>query len=145
MELFKLSGRISGGVCLKCRHNTAGRYCHYCKEGYYRDPAKPITHRKACKGTDIHFFLFLFFPKTTRNRIHTNIELITFIILDLYFLNHTVYLSYSIILTTSLSITKAIETTKNTGRISVESIVGCDEKLIDLASSINRPGEMLEG
>ncbi|KZS10976.1 Netrin-1 [Daphnia magna] len=50
MELFKLSGRISGGVCLKCRHNTAGRYCHYCKEGYYRDTAKPITHRKACKG-----------------------------------------------------------------------------------------------
>ena len=50
MELFKLSGRISGGVCLKCRHNTAGRYCHYCKEGYYRDPAKAITHRKACKG-----------------------------------------------------------------------------------------------
>ena len=26
------------------------RYCHYCKEGYFRDPAKPITHRKACKG-----------------------------------------------------------------------------------------------
>ena len=53
MELFKLSGRISGGVCLKCRHNTAGRYCHYCKEGYYRDPAKPITHRKACKGMTV--------------------------------------------------------------------------------------------
>nr|CAH0108274.1 unnamed protein product [Daphnia galeata] len=54
MELFKLSGRISGGVCLKCRHNTAGRYCHYCKEGYYRDPAKPITHRKACKECECH-------------------------------------------------------------------------------------------
>lgn len=50
MELYKLSGRVSGGVCLKCRHFTAGRYCHYCKEGYYRDPTKPITHRKACKG-----------------------------------------------------------------------------------------------
>lgn len=33
MELFKLSGRKSGGVCLNCRHNTAGRHCHYCKEG----------------------------------------------------------------------------------------------------------------
>ncbi|KAI9551178.1 hypothetical protein GHT06_005955 [Daphnia sinensis] len=54
MELFKLSGRISGGVCLKCRHNTAGRYCHYCKEGYYRDTAKPITHRKACKECECH-------------------------------------------------------------------------------------------
>ena len=51
MELYKLSGRKSGGVCLNCRHNTAGRHCHYCKEGYYRDLAKPISHRKACKGT----------------------------------------------------------------------------------------------
>ncbi|RWS14688.1 hypothetical protein B4U79_02106 [Dinothrombium tinctorium] len=49
MELFKLSGRKSGGVCLKCRHNTAGRHCHYCKEGYYRDQTKAITHRKVCK------------------------------------------------------------------------------------------------
>ena len=50
LELYKLSGRKSGGVCLNCRHNTAGRHCHYCKEGYYRDMGKPITHRKACKG-----------------------------------------------------------------------------------------------
>lgn len=50
MELFKLSGRISGGVCIGCRHATTGRNCHYCREGFYRDPAKPITHRKACKG-----------------------------------------------------------------------------------------------
>ena len=49
MELFKLSGRKSGGVCVNCRHNTAGRNCHYCKEGYYRDHEKDITHRKACK------------------------------------------------------------------------------------------------
>lgn len=51
MELYKLSGQKSGGVCLKCRHNTDGRNCHYCKEGFYRDQSKPITHRKACKGT----------------------------------------------------------------------------------------------
>ncbi|KAL2101060.1 hypothetical protein ACEWY4_002821 [Coilia grayii] len=50
MELYKLSGRRSGGVCLNCRHNTAGRHCHYCKEGYYRDMSKAISHRKACKG-----------------------------------------------------------------------------------------------
>lgn len=54
MELYKLSGRTSGGVCLGCRHNTAGRYCHYCKEGFYRDTSKPITHRKACKACDCH-------------------------------------------------------------------------------------------
>ncbi len=56
MELYKLSGRKSGGVCINCRHNTAGRNCHYCKEGYFRDQAKPITHRKACKGRMSHSF-----------------------------------------------------------------------------------------
>ncbi|EDS44693.1 netrin [Culex quinquefasciatus] len=61
MELFKMSGRISGGVCLNCRHATTGRHCHYCREGYYRDATKPITHRKVCKlfsdsfDTTIHF------------------------------------------------------------------------------------------
>lgn len=49
MELYKLSGNKSGGVCINCRHNTAGRNCHYCKPGYYRDIAKPIIHRRACK------------------------------------------------------------------------------------------------
>ncbi|VDK44290.1 unnamed protein product [Anisakis simplex] len=49
MELYKLSGNKSGGVCINCRHNTAGRNCHYCKPGFYRDHSKPITHRKACK------------------------------------------------------------------------------------------------
>uniref|UniRef100_A0A3P8UTC2 Netrin-1 n=1 Tax=Cynoglossus semilaevis TaxID=244447 RepID=A0A3P8UTC2_CYNSE len=53
MELYKLSGRKGGGVCLNCRHNTAGRPCHYCKEGYYRDLSKPISHRKACKEIPI--------------------------------------------------------------------------------------------
>ncbi|XP_072337405.1 netrin-3-like [Scyliorhinus torazame] len=54
MELYKLSGRKSGGVCLNCRHNTAGRHCHYCKEGFYRDLTKVITHRKACRACDCH-------------------------------------------------------------------------------------------
>ncbi len=52
-ELYLLSGRRSGGVCLKCRHHTAGRHCHYCQEGYYRDQNKPITHSKACKGRSL--------------------------------------------------------------------------------------------
>lgn len=53
-ELYKLSGGKSGGVCLNCRHNTAGRHCHYCKEGYFRDSSKPISHRKACRACDCH-------------------------------------------------------------------------------------------
>ncbi|XP_031627565.1 netrin-B [Contarinia nasturtii] len=54
MELYKLSGRVSGGVCLNCRHATTGRHCHYCKAGYYRDPSKSIGHRKVCKPCDCH-------------------------------------------------------------------------------------------
>ncbi|KAG5683533.1 hypothetical protein PVAND_012807 [Polypedilum vanderplanki] len=54
VELYKLSGRVSGGVCVDCRHDTTGRYCHYCKEGFYRDPSKAITHKKACKPCACH-------------------------------------------------------------------------------------------
>lgn len=49
-ELYQLSGFRSGGVCLGCKHNTAGRHCHYCKEGFYRDSNKYISDRRACKG-----------------------------------------------------------------------------------------------
>ncbi|XP_067837147.1 netrin-1-like [Heptranchias perlo] len=49
VALYEALGRTSGGVCLKCRHNTAGRHCHYCRDGYARDANKSLTHRKACK------------------------------------------------------------------------------------------------
>ncbi|XP_028517047.1 netrin-1 [Exaiptasia diaphana] len=62
MELFKLSGGRSGGVCINCRHNTAGRYCHYCKEGYFKDPNLPTTHRKTCKLCNCH-------PHGSRGRV----------------------------------------------------------------------------
>ena len=54
MELYQLSGGVSGGVCLKCRHNTAGRHCHYCKEGYFRAAKRPITHKRACEPCNCH-------------------------------------------------------------------------------------------
>ncbi|XP_043937407.1 netrin-1-like [Protopterus annectens] len=54
MELFKVSGRKSGGICLNCRHNTAGRHCHYCKDGYKRDMSKALTHRKVCTPCQCH-------------------------------------------------------------------------------------------
>uniref|UniRef100_A0A0N4VMQ2 Laminin N-terminal domain-containing protein n=1 Tax=Enterobius vermicularis TaxID=51028 RepID=A0A0N4VMQ2_ENTVE len=66
MELYKLSGYKSGGVCIKCQHNTAGRNCHYCKPGYYRDHSKPMSHRKACTLTTglgaSYWEVFLFYP-----------------------------------------------------------------------------------
>ena len=57
-ELYMLSGGRSGGVCLGCKHNTAGRHCHYCKEGYYRDSSKLITDRRACKGRRGQVFFY---------------------------------------------------------------------------------------
>lgn len=54
MELYQLSGYTSGGVCRKCRHQTEGRFCSHCKEGFYRDQRRELTHRKACKACDCH-------------------------------------------------------------------------------------------
>ncbi|XP_071020443.1 netrin-1-like [Oncorhynchus clarkii lewisi] len=54
MEMFQQSGRRSGGVCLKCRHHTAGRHCQYCQNGYTRDHSKPPTHRKTCQPCQCH-------------------------------------------------------------------------------------------
>ncbi|XP_028968563.1 netrin-1 [Galendromus occidentalis] len=54
MELYKLSGSRSGGVCIKCRHNTAGRHCHHCREGYYRNPEVALNNKRACKQCECH-------------------------------------------------------------------------------------------
>ncbi|XP_028330922.1 netrin-1 [Gouania willdenowi] len=54
MEVFQQSGRRSGGVCQKCRHNTAGRHCQYCQNGYTRDHSKTLDHRKACQPCQCH-------------------------------------------------------------------------------------------
>ncbi|KAL0970285.1 hypothetical protein UPYG_G00239860 [Umbra pygmaea] len=54
MEVFQQSGRRSGGVCLKCRHHTAGRHCQYCQNGYTRDHSKLLSHRKACQPCQCH-------------------------------------------------------------------------------------------
>uniref|UniRef100_A0ACB8EVX9 Uncharacterized protein n=1 Tax=Sphaerodactylus townsendi TaxID=933632 RepID=A0ACB8EVX9_9SAUR len=54
MELFELSGRQSGGICLNCRHHTAGRHCQYCLPGFKRDLSRSITSSKACKACQCH-------------------------------------------------------------------------------------------
>ncbi|KAJ6653346.1 hypothetical protein lerEdw1_009246 [Lerista edwardsae] len=54
MELFELSGRRSGGICLNCRHHTAGRHCQYCLPGFKRNLSRPITSSKACKACQCH-------------------------------------------------------------------------------------------
>lgn len=46
-----MSGHKSGGVCIDCQHNTAGRSCDYCREGYTRDLTQPMTSINACQGS----------------------------------------------------------------------------------------------
>ncbi|XP_036598589.1 netrin-5 [Trichosurus vulpecula] len=53
-EVFRLSGGRSGGVCERCRHHTAGRHCHYCERGYWRDPKQPLSSRRACRACQCH-------------------------------------------------------------------------------------------
>ncbi|CAD5123657.1 DgyrCDS11978 [Dimorphilus gyrociliatus] len=55
-ELYEWSGHTSGGICQDCKHNTAGRFCHYCKEKYYRDVTVKISHEQACKACDCHHY-----------------------------------------------------------------------------------------
>ena len=49
-----------GGVCIGCRHHTAGVNCEYCKENYYRPKendqfdSRPCV-RCECSGT-VYFF-----------------------------------------------------------------------------------------
>ncbi|XP_036926552.1 laminin subunit beta-4 isoform X1 [Sturnira hondurensis] len=48
MTVYLASGRVSGGVCEDCRHNTEGQHCHRCRPLFYRDPLKAISDPYAC-------------------------------------------------------------------------------------------------
>ena len=47
--VFEASGRVSGGVCLNCLHNTMGRNCQQCIEFYYQDPLQDIRSFNICQ------------------------------------------------------------------------------------------------
>ncbi|XP_078051747.1 laminin subunit beta-1 isoform X1 [Augochlora pura] len=50
--VYERSGRVSGGVCDNCQHNTAGQNCEQCKPFFYHDPSKDISHPQACVPCD---------------------------------------------------------------------------------------------
>jgi hypothetical protein len=75
-----LSGRKSGGVCVNCKHNTAGRYCHYCREGFFRDLDFPISHQKACRGKNLIKNDKLLVIRFKKNYLDFFLDIITFLL-----------------------------------------------------------------
>lgn len=52
--VYEQSGRVSGGVCDNCQHNTQGQHCEECIPFFYRDPLEPINSPYACKRKCIY-------------------------------------------------------------------------------------------
>ncbi|XP_054279344.1 laminin subunit beta-1 [Macrosteles quadrilineatus] len=47
--VYELTGRVSGGVCDNCMHNTMGRNCEQCKQFFYRDPNLDFSDPEVCQ------------------------------------------------------------------------------------------------
>ncbi|KAE8752609.1 hypothetical protein FOCC_FOCC000731 [Frankliniella occidentalis] len=50
--VYEETGRISGGVCDGCEHNTMGRNCEQCTQLFYHDPQRDFTDPEACQPCD---------------------------------------------------------------------------------------------
>lgn len=50
--VYNKTGKISGGVCDNCQHNTMGVNCERCKPTFYRDPGLDIQSADICKPCD---------------------------------------------------------------------------------------------
>lgn len=50
--VFNKTGKISGGVCDNCQHNTMGVNCERCKPKFYKDPSLDIQRPEICRPCD---------------------------------------------------------------------------------------------
>ena len=53
-DVYSQSGETSGGVCINCQDNTAGRQCDQCATSHYQIPGLDISDVNACQR---EFFL----------------------------------------------------------------------------------------
>lgn len=61
--VYEHSGRVSGGVCDNCQHNTQGQHCEECIPFFYRDPNEqinsPYVCRRKCHSAEMSKSLFI--------------------------------------------------------------------------------------
>ncbi|KAG5893086.1 hypothetical protein JTB14_029481 [Gonioctena quinquepunctata] len=50
--LYESTGKVSGGVCDGCQHNTMGPNCEQCKPFFYNDPQRDIQDPEVCRPCD---------------------------------------------------------------------------------------------
>ncbi|XP_065226755.1 laminin subunit beta-1 [Planococcus citri] len=51
-KIFESTGRVSGGMCDNCMHNTMGKNCEQCKHFFYQDPTKEFNDPEICIPCD---------------------------------------------------------------------------------------------
>ncbi|KAL5014853.1 hypothetical protein ScPMuIL_009123 [Solemya velum] len=50
--IYVASGKLSGGVCDDCQHNTMGKNCQECLPFFYQDPNRDIRDSEICQHCD---------------------------------------------------------------------------------------------